>query len=182
MQTLFAEETEWHTPWMAKVLPVVERLAYCHPDRTIFTRFIPATAPSACGGAWRRYYTRWRSMTLEALPPSGIELVPSLMRLVPPAEVVDKHVYSPWHGTDLHARLRARHIDTLIISGAETDVCVLAAVLGAVDHGYRVVLAADAVCSSSDQSHDALLALYCNRFGQQVEAASTNQILDAWGP
>jgi spore maturation protein CgeB len=41
-----------------------------------------------------------------------------------------------------------------VISGGETDVCVLAAVMDAVDAGYRVVLAADALCSVSDESHD----------------------------
>jgi nicotinamidase-related amidase len=33
----------------------------------------------------------------------------------------------------------ARDIDTLVIIGGETDECVLAAVLGAIDFGYRVV-------------------------------------------
>jgi len=47
--------------------------------------------------------------------------------------------------------------DALVISGGETDVCVLAAVMDAVDAGYRVVLAADALCSVSDESHDAML-------------------------
>lgn len=77
-------------------------------------------------------------------------------------------------------RLRARELDTPIISGAETDLCVLAAVLGAVDHGYRIVLARDAVCSSSDRTHDALLTLYSERYGQQVEAALTEEILREW--
>ncbi|HEY8612755.1 MAG TPA: cysteine hydrolase, partial [Roseomonas sp.] len=45
MQNLFAEGTEWHTPWMKRVLPVVERIAAAHPERTIFTRFIPAARP-----------------------------------------------------------------------------------------------------------------------------------------
>lgn len=53
----------------------------------------------------------------------------------------------------------------LIISGSETYVCVAATVLGAVDLGYRVILARDAVCSSSDAGHDALLKVYHQRFG-----------------
>jgi nicotinamidase-related amidase len=65
-------------------------------------------------------------------------------------------------------------------SGAETDVCVLAAVLDAVDLGYRVVLARDALCSASDRTHDALLTLYRERFGQQIEVASANTILANW--
>jgi nicotinamidase-related amidase len=59
-------------------------------------------------------------------------------------------------------------------------VCVLAAVLDAVDRGYRVIVAADALCSVSDEAHDSLLALYGKRFGQQIEVARTEEILDAW--
>ena len=47
MQNMFAEETPWHTPWMKRVLPVVAALVERHPDRTIFTRFIP---PDDAGG------------------------------------------------------------------------------------------------------------------------------------
>ena len=78
-------------------------------------------------------------------------------------------------------RLRRRGVDTLVITGAETDVCVLAAVLGAVDRGYRVVLPTDALCSSSDRTHDALLTLYRERYGMQVETATTEMVLAAWG-
>lgn len=180
MQILFAAGTDWHTPWMTRVLPVVERLVAARPDRTVFTRFIPARRPGEGNGTWRRYWERWSSMTLEALPPEAVELIPSLARFTPPAEVVDKRLYSPWIESDLHQRLQARGIDTLVISGAETDVCVLAAVLGAVDLGYRVVVATDAICSSSDHTHDALLTLYRERYGQQVEAAGSEEILGAW--
>ena len=76
--------------------------------------------------------------------------------------------------------LRRRRTDGLVITGAETDVCVLAAVLDAVDLGYRVVLATDALCSSSDATHDALLTLYRNRFGQQIETITSEALLASW--
>jgi nicotinamidase-related amidase len=63
----------------------------------------------------------------------------------------------------LPALLREREVDKLVVTGPETDVCVRATVLGAVDHGYRVVLVPDAICSSSDEGHDALLTLYHRR-------------------
>jgi nicotinamidase-related amidase len=69
----------------------------------------------------------------------------------------------------------------LIISGGETDVCVLAAVMDAVDAGYRVILAEDALCSVSDESHDAMLRQFGARFSQQIEVASVEEILDGWG-
>lgn len=180
MQNLFALDTPWHTPWMARVLPVVRRIAARHLDRTVFTRFLPPARPEQMPGSWQRYYEHWRDLTLDRIDPQLIELVPSLAALAPPAEIVDKRVYSPFSEPRLRELLRRRGADSLVITGAETDVCVLAAVLDAVDLGYRVVLATDALCSSSDETHDALLKLYCNRFGQQIETASSDIILSCW--
>jgi nicotinamidase-related amidase len=180
MQNLFGEETPWHTPWLKRVLPVVTELVERHPDRTIFTRFIPPAEPDAMPRAWRKYWERWRELTTSRINPSLLDLVPPLNRYVPPASVLDKSFYSPFHGTDLAQTLLARGIDTLIISGAETDMCVLAAVLDAVDLGMRVVLPEDALCSSADETHEALLTLYRKRFGQQIETASADTILACW--
>jgi nicotinamidase-related amidase len=180
MQNLFAEDTPWHTPWMERVLPVVTRIAAARPAQTVFTRFIPARTPEEMPGSWRRYYERWRELTLERLDPRLLELVPSLGRLAPPAAVIDKHFYSPFVERALWQTLRQRRCDSLVITGAETDVCVLAAVLDAVDHGYRVVLATDAICSASDQTHDALMTLYHHRFSHQIETAEAETILGCW--
>lgn len=180
MQRMFAETTDWQTPWMNRVLPQVCRLAATHPERTVFTRFIPAARPGEGRGTWATYSRRWAGMTRERLDPGLIDLVPDLARLAPPAEIVDKTVYSPWLETGLDARLKARGVDTLIVTGAETDVCVLAAVLGGVDLGYRIVLATDALCSSCDEAHDALLLMYRMRYGHQVETMTTAEILDRW--
>lgn len=99
---------------------------------------------------------------------------------MPPANVLDKRVYSPWTEGDLDRFVAAWEIDTVIVTGGETDVCVLATVLGAVDRGLRVVLATDAPCSSSDATHDALMELYLSRFSQQIEAATANEVLAHW--
>jgi nicotinamidase-related amidase len=180
MQRMFAEQTEWHTAWMPRVIPLARRIAETHPERTIFTRFIPASHPGEGSGTWRRYYQRWASMTIERLGAEKIELVPELAALVPPAEVVDKRVYSPWVEATLQSCLRERRADTVLVTGSETDVCVLATVLGAVDRGYRVVVATDAICSSADETHDASLQLYNGRYGEQVETATTDEILAHW--
>lgn len=180
MQLLFAEDTPWHTPWMQRVRPIVAGIAERHAERTIFTRFVPARYPDELPGAWHRFYRRWAELTLERLDPRLIELVPELARLAPPAVTIDKRVYSPFAERALLGELRRRRTDALVITGAETDVCVLAAVMDAIDHGYRVVLATDALCSSSDATHDALMTLYRNRFGEQIETAESEAILAAW--
>lgn len=179
MQTLFAERTGWHVPWLERVLPAVMRLAEARRARTVFTRFVPPDKPQDAKGAWRRYCERWRDMTGDRIDPRLIRLVPPLAAVAIPDLVIDKAHYSPFKEAIFLRTLR-QEADALVISGGETDVCVLAAVMDAVDAGFRVVLAADALCSASDESHDAMLRHFGSRFSQQVEVASTDEILAGW--
>jgi nicotinamidase-related amidase len=180
MQILFAERTDWHVPWLERVLPAMVRLAEARLQRTVFTRFVPPERPEEAVGAWRRYYRHWREMTADQLDPRLIELVPPLAALTPPAYVVDKSHYSPFVEPVFRKTLRRLGTDTLVMTGGETDVCVLAAVMHAVDAGYRVVLADDALCSFSNESHDAMLRHFHSRFSQQIEVASSDEILAGW--
>lgn len=182
MQRMFVEDTEWRAPWAQKIMPVIVRLCEARPANIWFTRFIPAAAAGDGAGAWARYWRRWSTMTLEALEPGLVDLAEPLQRFAPPARILDKRVYSPWLDTSLHQDLRQAGVNTLLVTGAETDVCVLAAVLGAVDLGYRVVVVTDAVCSSADGPHDNMLALYSDRFSQQVETADSEEVLEGWRP
>jgi nicotinamidase-related amidase len=180
MQRMFAEDTAWRTPWMDRVVPVIARLCEAKADRTCFTRFIPAREAAAARGAWSRYWARWPMMTLDRLDPDLVELIPSLAAFVPPARVLDKSIYSPWIENPLDAALREGGVDTVVVTGAETDVCVLATVLGAVDLGYRTIVVTDALCSSADDTHDALIDLYHQRYGEQIETVETEELLDGW--
>jgi len=180
MQELFRAETAWHTPWMEKVLPEIVKIAEAHPAQSIFTRFIPPAEPTEMSGSWRAFYERWREMTRNHLNPALLELVEPLREIARTATVIDKRYFSPFHGTNLAALLRQREVDTLVVTGAETDMCVLAAVLDGVDQGLRIVIPVDALCSSSDEMHEALLALYRTRFSCQIETSNTDVILTQW--
>src|SRR3954447_642771 len=180
MQRMFAELTEWQMPRLERVLPNIVSIKSALPERTIFTRFVPAQKPGQGMGMGRHYYKRWGAMTIDQLGPDMIGLVPDLAKFVPPARIFDKHVYSPWTGTDLHQQLRDAEINTVIITGGETDVCVLATMLGAIDWGFRVILVTDALCSSADETHDAMMNVYTNRFGEQVETVTTEILLGSW--
>ena len=89
---------------------------------------------------WQRYYSRWRETTRERINPALLELLPPLSSLSPPV--------SGFAEPQLLSHLQARDADGLVITGSETDVCVLGTVLGAVDVGYRVIIVRDAICSS----------------------------------
>jgi nicotinamidase-related amidase len=180
MQNVYAPGAPWATPWLPRVTPVVLAVAQRFPERTVFTRFITPKTPEDLPGTWQRYYTKWRGMVRDRVEPELLELLPELKRLAPPAVVIDKTRYSAFAEAALASHLQQRRVDTLVITGSETDVCVLATVLGAVDRGYRVVVVADAICSSSDEGHDALLKVYHRRYSEQIETADAEAVLSMW--
>ena len=175
MQRLFAEDTPWHAPWMRRVVPAVEEIAGALAPLTIFTRFIPPANIEAATGRWKDYYALWPEMVADRLSPDLLELVPSLKRFTPPGRVFDKPVYSPWWSGQLHRSLQARGANALVITGGETDVCVLATVLGAIDLGYHVYLPLDALYGSADATHDAMLEIYRSRFQAQLTITTVDE-------
>jgi nicotinamidase-related amidase len=140
MQNIFAPGGLWATPWMERVLPGIVRLVEHDPARTIFTRFITPTAAEERPGQWRRYFMRWSRATQAEMQPSALELVAALAKFVPPATVIDKPAYSAFFNSGLSGFLTRKEVRALILTGSETDVCVLSSVLDAVDYGFRVIV------------------------------------------
>lgn len=180
MQNIFAPGGLWETPWMEKVLPAIASIVSRHQDRTIFTRFITPQKPEDRPGQWQAYFRHWRQATRDHLPPSALDLVPALAHYVPPARIVDKPAYSAFSNPQLSDLLVDKSISSVVITGAETDVCVLSTVLSAVDLGFRVVIVEDALCSSSDIGHDALMTMYRTRFHGQVDLVTAEGLAEFW--
>jgi nicotinamidase-related amidase len=182
MQRIFAKGGIWETPWMERVLPVVAGIAARYAERTIFTRFITPEQPGNRPGQWQNYYRRWQAATRARLAPSQLDLVPELRRFTPPATVIDKPAYSAFFGSQLDAFLQQKSVRTVVVTGAETDVCVLSTVMSAVDRGLRVVIAEDALCSSSDDGHEALMTMYRTRLQEQIELITAEMLPELWAP
>ena len=64
-------------------------------------------------------------------------------------------------------------------SGGEIDVCELATMFGAIDWGFRVILVTDALCGSADETHDAMMNVYTNRFGSRSRPSRRKPSLKA---
>jgi nicotinamidase-related amidase len=180
MQNIFAPGGLWETPWMERVLPTIVEIVSRHQLRTIFTRFITPQNPEDRPGQWQLYFRRWHQATRNHLPPSALKLVPALARYVPPLRIVDKPAYSAFRNPALAGLLVELGIGTVVISGAATDVCVLSTVLSAVDLGFRVAIVEDALCSSSDIDHDALMTMYRTRFHGQVDLVTSEELAALW--
>jgi nicotinamidase-related amidase len=182
MQNLIGPSGPWVAQWAERVLPTIVALAEHSRERCIFTRFVPPASAGEMPGAWRAFYRKWPGLTGREIAPEALELMAPLKLFVPPARVLDKTRYSAFSNSALQAWLDEMGAEALIISGAESDVCVLATVLSAVDIGYQVIVATDAICSSADPGHEAALQLYAQRFSQQVQTMQTAEIRDAWTP
>jgi nicotinamidase-related amidase len=182
MQNIFAKGGLWETPWMERVLPTIEAVAARYRERTIFSRFIPPLHAEDRPGRWRRYFRRWEQATRENLRGDELDLVPAMARHVPPALVLDKPAYSAFVRSQLHELLDGKAVETIVLTGAETDVCVLATALSAVDLGFRVVIVEDALCSSSDEGHDALMTMYRTRLHEQIDVVKAEELFELWQP
>lgn len=66
---------------------------------------------------------------------------------------IAKLAYSSFHGTDLDLQLRARGIDTLVMTGLTTDCCVDSTTRDAFHHGYHTFVVSDACAAAETDLH-----------------------------
>jgi nicotinamidase-related amidase len=71
--------------------------------------------------------------------------------------VVVKHRVSAFHGTDLDMILRAKGIDTLVLTGIATGGIVLSTVCHAADADYRCAIVRDCCADRDEEIHRVLL-------------------------
>jgi nicotinamidase-related amidase len=98
------------------------------------------------------------------------------LKPLPGEIVIDKPGYSAFAHTDLDHRLRVRDIDTLLLSGITTEVCVSSTLRDAVDRGYRCITIGDACASTFPDLHDAALRMIAVEGGIFGSVSNSDQI------
>lgn len=91
--------------------------------------------------------------------------------------VVDKLGYSAFSGTRLDSTLRALGVDSLIVMGLTTAICVESTVRAAADHRYRVRVVRDAVAEHDERRHLAALEAMAYAFATLTTATA---VVDGW--
>ncbi|HEY2890404.1 MAG TPA: cysteine hydrolase [Dongiaceae bacterium] len=180
MQRLFAEETGWRVPTIEAVMPNIQRLVSHCTSRTLYTRFVTPPNAGAANGVWQRFYQRWPQVTTDQLSPKLFDLMAPLAAEAPAEAQIDKEGFSSFSAADFAAALDRLKAGTLVLSGVETDACVLATAIDAIDRGHRVVIARDAVTSFSLEAHRAALDHVLPRFAPLIDLAATTDIIAAW--
>jgi nicotinamidase-related amidase len=92
--------------------------------------------------------------------------------------IIDKPGYSAFSHTTLQQVLTKRGIQTLILTGVTTEVCVSSTLRTAVDLGYRCITVSDACASGDPALHKASLAMIDVEGGVFGEVATTAEVVE----
>lgn len=90
--------------------------------------------------------------------------------------VVIKRRYSGFFNTDLDLTLKDLQVDTLVVMGVVTNICVRSTVHDAFFHGYRVVVPHDCVAATGAREQESTLYDIATHFGV---ISTANSIVDA---
>jgi biuret amidohydrolase len=89
--------------------------------------------------------------------------------------IIDKPGYSAFHQTELDQILRAGRVQTLIICGVTTEVCVHTTVRAATDLGYTCITVSDACAATEPAMQQAaldMLTVEGGIFGEVIDCAT----------
>jgi nicotinamidase-related amidase len=89
----------------------------------------------------------------------GAEVVDDL-KPEPTDIILPKRRFSAFFKTDLDQTLRLLGVDTTVVTGITTEVCVLMTVMDSLSHDFSAILLEDCSASRSKEFHETCLNLY----------------------
>ena len=104
----------------------------------------------------------------------------ALVDALQPAEnevVIDKTRYSTFVGTDFAERLAVLGVDTLIVCGVTTEICVESTVRDAFARDIRIFVPSDATAAADTQRHEDALRVIAYGFGTVTSVAELEEAL-----
>lgn len=100
-----------------------------------------------------------------------------VVRPEPGDDVIVKHRYSAFVGTELDPLLRAQRVQNLIVIGVTTNVCVESTARDGYMRDYHIVVVEDCTASYNEEPHLATLANIRRAFGR---VATAEEISSLW--
>jgi ureidoacrylate peracid hydrolase len=91
--------------------------------------------------------------------------------------VIDKTRYSAFVGTDFGDRLAELDVDTLIVCGVTTEICVESTVRDAFARDIRIIVPSDATQAADTQRHEDALRVIAYGFGTVTTVAELEEAL-----
>jgi nicotinamidase-related amidase len=147
--------------------PVAYTRFVAGPSETLLWKWSPQIYPpvNCCRLGFRR---RYEDIAAERECVAVIdELAPQ-----PGDPVVDKYGYGAFFRTNLPDVLASRRVDTVIIAGTVTQICVEETGRESFHYGFRTVILSDAVSSFDPQLAAATLKNFAMKFGLVMDSAA----------
>lgn len=138
----------------------------------VFTRFLAREEPNLLWHwspqCWPDVRSCWKGHQRTYSDIAGVRDCSAVIdELAPEAGeiVVEKYGYGAFHDTDLHQRMQALGVGSLLVTGTVTQICVEETAREAFHHGYPTTIVADAVSSYAPDLHAATLKNFAMKFG-----------------
>lgn len=150
----------------ARGLPVIYTKFLTFQEPVLLWEWSPQALPDTkcCWKGHKRFY-----------PDIGreIECTDIIDELAPKAgdPIIEKYCYGAFHGTALAQTLQFLKVETLVITGTVTQICVEETARQAFHHGYPTTMVSDAVSSFASDLHAATLKNFASKFGWVATSA-----------
>ncbi|HVN24891.1 MAG TPA: isochorismatase family cysteine hydrolase [Syntrophorhabdales bacterium] len=93
--------------------------------------------------------------------------------------ITTKHRFSGFVGTDLNLVLRARRIETLLMTGVASNVCVETTARDGYNLDYRIIYVEDCCGAFSLEEHQSAILNMNKYFGVAVDSATFSEIMES---
>ena len=153
--------------------PVVFTRFIAGPTPTLMWKWSPVIAPPTCC-CWPGFMRAYGDIEGKR------DCVAVIDELAPrPEEAqVDKYGYNAFHRTRLTDLLHASGVDTVVITGTVSQICVEDTARGAFHEGFQAAVISDAVSSYAPELQRASLQTLAMKYGRVVTAEEAIREMD----
>lgn len=176
-------------PAAREIVPNVNRISAALRRAGGLVVYVQNTFDEAAVTTWRSYFDYFctperRAAMIAAFTPGheqhevwpGLDVLPGDLK-------VRKRRFGAFVGgaSDLHAILRARGIDTVIVTGTATNVCCESTARDAMMLDYKVFFVSDGNATHTDAEHNASLTAMANIFADVSTTEEVVALIEAAG-
>jgi len=180
MQNLFLTDRKspWSSPKLMSIIPNIEKIIKTIGKRNvIFTRFVPPKRWQDHIDSWRTYYRLNKAITRENIGTESLNIIEELQPYISRESLADrKKSSSIFTAGGFQTKIKRKPAKFLVFVGIETDYCVLASALDAMNNGYHVVVVRDACGSTAKNGPKNALGIF-ERFPEQLWITTTNSLV-----
>jgi nicotinamidase-related amidase len=154
-------------------IPIIYTKFVAGPERTFIWEWSPQLAPPVCC-CWKGFLRHYGDVGKELDCADIIdEIYPE-----PGDPIVDKFGYGAFHNTNLDDLLKARHVESVLVTGTVTQICVEETARESMKRGYRTTIVSDAVSTYAPDLQAAVLKNFAHKFGW---VSTAGEIIEALG-